>query len=140
MECRPLVRERHGNDTFLVGFSMFDGTVTAARSWDAAAERRTVRPALPGSWEALFHAMDSPPFMLFTNASDPGALRGSRLSRAIGVIYKPETERQSHYFQCRIAAQFDAIIHFARTRAVEPLERSAEWEPGEAPETYPFAV
>jgi erythromycin esterase-like protein len=135
-----LVRERHGNDTFLVGFSTFDGTVTAARSWDAPAERRTVRPALPGSWEALFHAMDSPSFMLFTSPSDPGALRGSRLSRAIGVIYKPETERQSHYFQCRIAEQFDAIIHFDRTRAVEPLERSAEWEPGEAPETYPFAV
>ena len=62
------------------------------------------------------------------------------MERAIGVIYRPETERVSHYFQARLADQFDAVIHFDETRAVEPLERTAEWETGEAPETFPYAV
>jgi erythromycin esterase-like protein len=68
------------------------------------------------------------------------ALRRARLERAIGVIYRPDTERQSHYFRGRAAEQFDAIIHIDETRAVEPLERTAGWERGEAPETYPFTV
>jgi erythromycin esterase-like protein len=67
-------------------------------------------------------------------------LREPRLQRAIGVIYRPETERFSHYFHARLADQFDALIHLDETLAVEPLERSAEWEAGEAPETFPFGV
>ena len=63
-----------------------------------------------------------------------------RLERAIGVIYRPETERQSHYFVAQIASQFDAVIHIDETRAVEPLERTAGWELGEPPETYPSAL
>jgi erythromycin esterase-like protein len=63
-----------------------------------------------------------------------------KLERAIGVIYRPETERMSHYFWARLPDQFDAILHFDETRAVEPLERTAEWDAGEVPETYPFAV
>jgi erythromycin esterase-like protein len=68
------------------------------------------------------------------------SLRSTRLERAIGVIYRPDTERQSHYLQVRAADQFDALIHIDETRAVEPLERTAGWERGEVPETYPFAV
>jgi hypothetical protein len=67
-------------------------------------------------------------------------LREPRLERAIGVIYRPETERQSHYFRARLPDQFDAVIHFDETRAVKPLEITAEWETGEVPETFPFAV
>jgi erythromycin esterase-like protein len=67
-------------------------------------------------------------------------LRSARLERAIGVIYRPTTERQSHFFRARVADQFDAVIHITETRALEPLERTAGWEQGEAPETYPFAV
>jgi erythromycin esterase-like protein len=63
-----------------------------------------------------------------------------RLERAIGVIYRPETERQSHYFRARLAEQFDAVLHFDETRAVKPLETTEEWEAGELPETFPFAV
>lgn len=70
----------------------------------------------------------------------PKALSDARLERAIGVIYRPETERQSHYFHARLADQFDAVLHFDETRAVEPLERTAEWEAGEVPETFPFGV
>jgi predicted phosphoribosyltransferase len=68
------------------------------------------------------------------------ALRSARAERAIGVIYSPDTERQSHYFQARVADQFDAVIHIDETRAVEPLERTPRWERGEVPETYPFTV
>jgi erythromycin esterase-like protein len=68
------------------------------------------------------------------------ALREPRLERAIGVIYRPETERASHYFQARLSDKFDAVLHFDETRAVEPLEYTTEWEVGELPETFPFAV
>lgn len=68
------------------------------------------------------------------------ALRTARLERAIGVIYRPDTERQSHYFRTRVSGQFDALIHIDFTRALEPLEYTARWTDGELPETYPHAV
>ena len=68
------------------------------------------------------------------------SLRSARLERAIGVIYRPRTERLSHYFRCRLADHFDAVMHVDDTRAVEPLERTARWYEGELPETYPYAV
>src|SRR5262245_1475922 len=67
-------------------------------------------------------------------------LRDPKLKRAIGVIYRPDTERQSHYFHARLADQFDAVLHFDETRAVAPLEPTADWEAGEVPETFPFGV
>ena len=70
----------------------------------------------------------------------PKALLESRLERAIGVIYRPDTERESHYFYARLPDQFDAVLHFDETRAVEPFDYSAKWEEGELPETFPFAV
>jgi erythromycin esterase-like protein len=71
---------------------------------------------------------------------DPADVKGRRLQRAIGVVYRPETERLSHYFHARIAQQYDAVIHIDETHAVEPLERTGEWDAGELPETYPFGV
>jgi erythromycin esterase-like protein len=130
-----LVRERHGARTFVVGFTTYTGTVTAASDWGLPAERKHVRPALPGSWERLFHQQEAPSFLL-----EPTALEGRRLERAIGVVYRPETERFSHYFGATLAEQFDAVIHVDETRGVEPLERTSEWEEGELPETYPWAV
>jgi erythromycin esterase-like protein len=130
-----LVRERHGEQALLVGFTTYTGTVTAASDWEGPAERKNVRHALPGSWEDLLHQQRTPAFML-----NAGELHGLRLERAIGVVYRPETERISHYFHARIANQFDAIIHFDETRAVQPLERTSRWEAGELPETYPFGV
>jgi erythromycin esterase-like protein len=62
------------------------------------------------------------------------------LERAIGVIYRPETERQSHWFHARLSTQFDAVIHIDRTSAVRPLDRSLLWEEGEPPETYPSGL
>src|SRR5439155_6850292 len=126
----------------LVGFSTHHGTVTAASDWDAPAERKRVRPGLPGSYEALFHDLNLDRFLLPLRDAGPAldGLRESRLERAIGVIYLPQTERQSHYFQAVLPDQFDALIHIDETRAVEPLEPTALWHTGEPPETYPFAV
>jgi erythromycin esterase-like protein len=138
-----LVRERYGQDAVLVGFTTHHGTVTAASDWGGAAERKRVRPALPGSYEALFHSALAARFLLVTPRDGTAArdlFQDARLERALGVIYRPETERVSHYFQARLAEQFDAIFHFDETRAVEPLEYTAEWEAGEVPETFPFAV
>jgi erythromycin esterase-like protein len=141
-----LVRERYGDEARLIGFSTYAGTVTAASDWGEPAERKRVRPGLAGSYEALFHnvakAGAGPRF--FLTLRNGGALadrlREERLQRAIGVIYRPETERVSHYFKARLADQFDALIHIDTTHAVEPLDRTAGWDEGEAPDTFPSAL
>jgi erythromycin esterase-like protein/predicted phosphoribosyltransferase len=137
-----LVRERFGGTSVLVGFTTFTGTVTAATEWDAPAARRQVRPALNHSYEALFHACGVPR-MLLPLRTDPdlaSALSAPHLERAIGVIYAPHTERRSHYFHARLAEQFDYVLHFDETRAVEPLERTAAWDHLELAETYPSGL
>lgn len=137
-----LIRKRYREKAFLLGFTTYSGTVTAASGWDAPAERKRVRPALPDSYEALFHQSEIPRFILNFREDDflKHILGEPRLERAIGVLYLPETERQSHYFHARISDQFDAVFHIDETRAVEPLEKTSEWKSGEAPETYPSAV
>jgi erythromycin esterase-like protein len=109
--------------------------VTAASSWGGEAERMHVRPALAGSWEDVLHGQGPPAFII-----DAGELEGTGLQRAIGVVYRPESELLSHYFYARAAEQFDAVIHIDETHAVEPLERTSEWELGELPDTYPWGV
>jgi len=137
-----LVRQRHGRDCVLIGFTTYSGTVTAASDWGGAAERKNVRPALAGSYEALFHDVSLPAFLLTLPraAHVSQGLRDPMWERAIGVIYRPETELASHYFHARLADQFDAVLHFDQTRAVEPLERTSEWEAGEPAETFPSGV
>ena len=136
-----LARERFGKSACLVGFSTYTGTVTAATDWNEPAQRRRVRPGLPGSWEELFHGSGIPSFLLLLQDADlRSALSKPRLQRAIGVIYRPETERGSHYFAARVPEQFDAVIHIDETKALEPLERSAIWEKGEVPDTFPFEL
>ncbi len=138
-----LVRERFGANAFAIGFSTYRGTVTAARDWGDPAERRNVRPGLAGSYEELFHETGVPRFWLDLREVDSGAievLSEPRVERAIGVIYRPETERWSHYFESRLPEQFDVMIHLDETRALEPLERTGEWERGELPETFPSTL
>jgi erythromycin esterase-like protein len=137
-----LVRERHPGDAALIGLTTYHGTVTAASDWDQPAERRNVRRALPESYEAMFHDTHLDRFLLPCRVRNtiPEALHDPRLERAIGVIYRPDTERRSHYFLSRLGQQFDIILHFDETRAVEPLEPTPQWHAGELPETYPFAV
>jgi len=137
-----LVRARHGAAAVLVGFTTYTGTVTAANDWGGHAERKVVRPALSESYEALFHDARDGNFLLDlrTDGELRTALSTPRLERAIGVIYRPETERQSHYFLAQLPSQFDAVLHYDVTRAVEPLERTGVWERGEMPATYPSAL
>jgi erythromycin esterase-like protein len=134
-----LVRQRYEKDAVLVGFTTYNGTVTAASGWDGPAERKHVRPALPGSYEAIFHQAGIPNFLLSLDGKQEATsfLQEPRLERAIGVIYLPGSERVSHYFHAQLTDQFDVILHFDETRAVEPLERTVTWEAGEVPETYP---
>lgn len=137
-----LVRQRYGEESRLIGFSTYDGTVTAASEWGGMAERKAVRPALNGSIEELLHETGRSSFFVSPVISPEAAepLSVVRLGRAIGVIYRPETERQSHYFHVRPADQFDAMIHIDRTRALEPLEPTSRWIAGETPETYPTGL
>ena len=137
-----LVRQRYPGESYLVGFTTHHGSVTASSQWGGQAERKEVRPALDGSYEALFHEFEVPRFLVRLRQPSrlQEVLRQPLLERAIGVIYRPDTERQSHYFYAKLAEQFDAVIHFDETRAVEPLERTSQWECGEAPETFPSGI
>lgn len=124
-----LVRERHDKDTYLIGFSTYDGSVTAASDWDCPAECKQIIPAIDGSYEELFHHLKYDNFILHlrSNKTLEHYLKISRLQRAIGVVYRPETERSSHYFFSRLPYQFDSIIHFDHTTAIQPLDNIHEW-------------
>ena len=117
--------------------------------------RYSTRPATPKSWtffvrrtsppnsyERLFHETGTPRFLLAIRDDQAlaDALTSPRLERAIGVVYKPETERGSHYFHARLAQQFDYVLHFDETTALDPLERTAVWTAGEPAETYPSGL
>jgi len=135
-----LVRQAYGDRARLIGLTTHTGTVTAASNWDEPAQRTRVRPSLPGSYERLFHGVGIPQF--FVRLNDTGvrdALESPRLERAIGVIYRRDTERVSHYFQARLAAQFDLVLHIDETHALQPLET---WpvDKSDLPETYPSAL
>jgi erythromycin esterase-like protein len=137
-----LARDRWGDEAVLVGFSTYQGSVTAASEWDGPAQRKRVRPGLPGSCEELFHSCGLPRCWL-PLAGEPDVARllaAPRLQRAIGVIYLPHSERVSHYFHTRLPAQFDLLIHLDETRALEPLRPEPGWHGGEPPETYPSGL
>jgi erythromycin esterase-like protein len=136
-----LCREKFPGKTFLIGFSTYQGTVTAASEWDGPAERKQVRPGMNNSYEKFLHEVGEQNYWL--DLRDPATrslVNDQRLERAIGVIYQPRTERHSHYFHARIADQFDAIIHFDVTSAVRPLEMESDWQHEESPQTYPSAL
>lgn len=143
-----LARERYGDACKLIGFSTYTGAVTAASSWGGQAEHKAVRPALSGSVEELLHDAGGDRHPIFVGSQACRADRHGaaeawqtvRLGRAIGVIYLPQTERQSHYFHVRPADQFDAMIHIGRTHALEPLEPTSLWIAGQTPETYPSGL
>jgi erythromycin esterase-like protein len=135
-----LVRSRFGKDAWLIGLTTHDGTATAARNWDDPAERRQVRPSLVGSYERLFHDTGLEQFLLiFRDGETRQAVPREALERAIGVIYRPESERISHYFRARLPDQFDAVVHIDRTNALQPLEQWA-FDEVDLPETYPSGL
>lgn len=139
-----LVRGRVRGACRLIGFTTHRGTVTAASDWGGPSECKTVRPGLPGSLEELLHDTGEPSFLVRMDQSGPreagDVLNGVRLHRAIGVIYRPETERHSHYFHVRPADQYDALIHIDVTSALTPLEPISVRYAGQTPETYPSGL
>ncbi|MFC0676363.1 erythromycin esterase family protein [Lysobacter korlensis] len=136
-----LARQHYDTQAVLVGFSTYTGTVTAADDWGDPARLKRVRPGLDGSYEALFHEIGRPAFQLRLDDPSLEELQTPRLQRAIGVIYRPQTERLSHYFHTALPSQFDWMIHVDTTRALEPLEPGHQWTPGnEPPETFPSGL
>jgi protein-L-isoaspartate(D-aspartate) O-methyltransferase len=138
-----LCRKKFGDGVYAIGFGTDHGTVAAASDWDEPMERMSVRPAHADSYERLFHDSQLPAFTLHLRSPRRRSVREElippRLERAIGVVYRPETELQSHYFQASLPNQFDELIWFDETRAVHPLrvERRPQTD---LPETYPFGL
>ena len=138
-----LCRSAFHDAAYIVGFATDHGTVAAAHDWDEPVQRMQVRPALAGSYEALFHGTAVPAFALHLRAPRRQAVRAElspeRLERAIGVIYRPATERRSHYFSASLPHQFDELVWIDETHAITPLPAPAPRRP-ELPETYPFGL
>jgi erythromycin esterase-like protein len=136
-----LVREQFPTETINLGFTTFAGTVTATTDWDEPARLKRVREGIRDSYENLFHQTGLPAFFLnLRDAEMSSAFDKPLLERAIGVIYRPQTERVSHYFYADLPRQFDGVIHFDTTRALEPLDKVASWTQADAPETFPEGI
>jgi erythromycin esterase-like protein len=137
-----LAREGLGADAVLVGLTTYEGAVTAASEWNRPPEHKTVRPALAGSVEHLFHETGLERFVLplRRDADVSELLSAERLERAIGVLYLPHSERRSHYFHARLSEQFDFILHIDRTTAVQPLDRGGKWHSDEVGDTFPTGL
>ena len=138
-----LARERYGDAAFLIGFGTDHGTVAAAHEWSGPMEVMAVRPSHPESYERLCHDTGIAAFHLHLREPERPELRDELepplLERAIGVIYRPETELQSHYFQAVLPWQFDEYVWFDRTSAVTAIAAPAE--PRAAiPDTFPFGL
>jgi protein-L-isoaspartate(D-aspartate) O-methyltransferase len=138
-----LCREKFGNRAYIVGFGTDRGTVAAASNWDEPMQRMRVRPSHAESYERLFHESGVSAFALHLRDPRRPAIREElipqRLERAIGVVYRPETELASHYFYASMPRQFDEVIWFDETRAVNPLEIERR-RTVDLPETYPFGL
>ena len=135
-----LCRREFAAGAYSIGFGTNAGTVAAASNWDEPMEIKTIVPALAGSYERLCHETREPRFLLPLRELAPALRTGlmrPRLERAIGVIYRPESELQSHYFQAVLPRQFDEYVWFDQTTAVTPLQ--AEELEG-LPDTYPFGL
>lgn len=137
-----LVKNAYPDKTLLVGFSTCRGTVTAADNWDEPAKTIRINEPLSGSYEDIFHRVRHNAFMLDLRENNPAVdkLMQKRLQRAIGVVYRPDTERHSHYFQPCLPQQFDFILHYDETTAVEPLGTAMHPHHGEMDETYPSGL
>jgi len=140
-----LMRQRHPDEVALIGFTTHAGTVECAYDWDEPSMVERVRPSLPGSWEELFHETGLPRFMITSSALKRAVgEHEERLHRAIGVVYRPETERRSHYYDARLADQYDVVVHVDTTRAVEPIGPTepevTSREAHELPETFPSGI
>jgi protein-L-isoaspartate(D-aspartate) O-methyltransferase len=132
-----LCRKEFGDLAYAIGFGTHTGTVAAASNWDGPMEIKTVLPAIPDSYEHVSHETGEPSFLLHLRRLSETGLRKPRFERAIGVIYRPETELASHYFQAVLPDQFDEYVWFDETRAITPFDTKALEG---LPDTYPFGL
>jgi len=141
MNLGQLVRSAHGRDCASIGFSTYRGSVLAASQWDGPVQFKHLRAALRGSYEDLFHCTGRKDFLLCLrdNARLARLLSLSRLQRAVGVLYLPQTERESHYIYASLPEQFDALIHIDDTTALQAFPNVAT-QAGDVCETYPTGV
>ncbi|GBG83615.1 hypothetical protein CBR_g37419 [Chara braunii] len=137
-----LIKERYSDNSYLIGLTTYEGTVAAASDWGDPVERKIVRPALPESYEALFHSIECPVFFLdLKNEEMAEDLRKRRLERAIGVIYRAASAAGlTHYFYAQLSGQFDGVMHFDKSDAVIPLEPTGGLFAVDVPETYPTGI
>lgn len=138
-----LAKQNFANKSLLVGFSTSLGTVTAASDWDGPTENKKINRPFNGSYEEVFHHVNHKKFLLDLTADNEAVdlLREGRLQRAIGVVYRPKTERYSHYFYSCLPEQFDFILHYDVTNAVKPLDAQQNWPIGDdMDETYPSGL
>ena len=137
-----IMREKYKDETLLIGFSTYQGKVSAASNWDMPVEHKTVIPALKGSVEEALHETGVKDFILKFRGNEQltKALDTPLLERFIGVIYQPRTERQSHYYHAHISRQFDALIYLDETTAVQPLKTETHWVKNDLDETFPFGI
>lgn len=138
-----LTKEKYGDEAYNIGFGTDHGTVAAASNWGGKMRFKEVRPSLEDSYERLMHQSNADQFMLpLRDPSEPlvRKLEDTRLERAIGVIYRPKTELQSHYFEASLPNQFDEYIWFDETNAINPIQTDVTEKEKEIPETYPFGV
>ena len=133
-----LCRREFGEQCYSIGFGTDHGTVAAAHNWDEPMQIMRVRPAHDASYERLCHDSGTPRFCLPLRGDAVRPLEREQLERAIGVIYRPETELASHYFHARLPRQFDEWIWLDETRAVDALR--APTSPSAVPDTFPFGV
>ncbi|PAX07321.1 erythromycin esterase family protein [Sphingomonas lenta] len=133
-----LMRERHGSDARLIGFGTHTGTVAAATDWDGPMEVKRVNPSRPDSWERASHDAGHQRFLL--DLRERIDLGPDRLERFIGVIYRPDTERWSHYAEASLARQYDGWVWFDETGAVTPLPGAADGTEASADDTWPFGM
>ena len=122
-------RQTYGEGAYLNGFGTHTGTVYAADDWDAPGHVKAVRPSREDSYERVMHDTGSPAFALPLRTAPEHlreALSTPRLQRAIGVIYRPKTERQSHYFAASLSFQFDEYLWIDETTALRPLDDGAK--------------
>lgn len=138
-----LAKEEYGDEAYNIGFGTDHGTVAAASNWGGRMRGKKIRPSVDDSYERLMHQSNTERFMLpLRDRSKPliKKLKKTHLERAIGVIYRPKTELQSHYFQASLPYQFDEYIWFDETEAINPMQISTIEGEDEMPETYPFGV
>ncbi|WP_286903304.1 erythromycin esterase family protein [Vreelandella sedimenti] len=136
-----LCRTAYRDQAVLIGFGTHTGSVAAADDWDSPMKVKQIVPSRADSFERIFHETRLPRALIDLRTPQHSNIREhltqTRLERAIGVIYRPESEYYSHYFKASLAEQFDAYVWFNETTAVTPLPGA---RPQGVPDTYPFGV